>query len=589
MSAQRPLIPGQSELTDEQHAAALDAESRLYSGDRNFVPRLINGGLTALITGYWLGMWALAWYALYVVIEVWVQPWYAKTFVEPHLATDKQRAVDAGAINLLFNSIYFLFPWAGAWAAGGESAGFIAGLCYMAILTHATVYYAASPRSFFACVVPGFICVMVMPFFVGSNIWLTMIFIAAAGQATLQAMSARNDRNEMLKDVWRIQSEMKAERDASLAKSQFLATMSHELRTPLNAVIGYAEILEEELTEEGRQESANDAGKIRRSARDLLVLINEVLDFSKIEAGRMELAKGETDVAAILREAVELTSQIAAANGSKISLEIGPGAETITTDPSRLKQCVLNLISNACKFTENGTIDVRAAIEETGGERLLRIDVIDTGCGIAEADAVRLFQPFVQADSSLTRKKGGSGLGLVITQRLAELLGGDVTFESVVGQGSTFTLRVLAHQSRAVEQDDQRPVVLVVEDEASARDLFRRAIGRLPFALDEAHSAAEGISRAHANPPALIVLDIHLPDRSGWELLGEFKADQSLRDVPVLVVSIDDDRARALRLGACEHLVKPVDRERLAAAVLRFARERAPEAPAIRTSVEDAA
>ena len=223
---------------------------------------------------------------------------------------------------------------------------------------------------------------------------------------------------------------------ANIAKSQFLATMSHELRTPLNAVIGYAEILGEDLESNGDKASADDAGRIHRAARDLLGLINEVLDFSKIEAGRMEIRLAHSHIPTLIEEAVETTRHIAAANNNTLNARMPADMGDVFTDPTRLRQCLLNLLSNACKFTSDGTISVHARVENA----MLVIDVADTGVGIAPDQAERLFQPFVQADGSFTRKQGGTGLGLVITRKLARLMGGDVSFVSAPGEGSTFTL-----------------------------------------------------------------------------------------------------------------------------------------------------
>jgi CheY-like chemotaxis protein len=207
---------------------------------------------------------------------------------------------------------------------------------------------------------------------------------------------------------------------------------------------------------------------------------------------------------------------------------------------------------------------------------MLEAVVTDTGIGIAPEQAARLFQPFVQADSSHTRAAGGTGLGLVITRRLAQLMGGDVTMHSEEGKGSRFVLTIGAtrpdENAMAERQRGDAPLVLVIEDESDARDLVRRALARLPLNVLCAANATEGARLATRQAPALIILDIHLPDQSGWDLLAEFKADPALAETPVMIVSIDDDRQRAISLGACDHLVKPVDRDRLAAAVMRYIR-----------------
>ena len=344
--------------------------------------------------------------------------------------------------------------------------------------------------------------------------------------------------------------------------------MSHEQRTPLNAVIGYAEILEEDLHADGKSQGAADANRIRKAARHLLGLINEVLDLSKIEAGRMELAIGRCDIARIVADAVEQTRPTAEANGNVLAVDMPENLPPVLADGGKLGQCLLNFLSNAAKFTAAGRIDVGVTLDR----EVLQLEVHDTGIGIAPADARRLFQPFTQVDDTLTRSAGGTGLGLVITRRLAELMGGGVSFTSAPGVGSTFVLRV-AVEAAPVEGPTMRSCVLVVEDEASARDLTRRALAALPFDVRTASTVADGIAAFRALDPALVVLDVHLPDGAGWEVLAEIRR---LRPAtPVLVVTIDDDRARALALGANDHIVKPADRDHIAATVARLTTARA--------------
>lgn len=227
---------------------------------------------------------------------------------------------------------------------------------------------------------------------------------------------------------------------ANAAKSRFLANMSHELRTPLNAIVGYSEIVTEDLESGETEQSPGDLAKIRSAAGHLLSLINEVLDLSRIEAGKLELRPADTDIQALLREALDAVKPFAAKNGAACELSIGEGVERTFVDPTRLRQCVLNLLSNAAKFTPNGRIVLAARRCEVRGAAAVAISVRDTGAGISTENLARLFQPFVQVDSSSTRAHDGAGLGLVITRRLARLMGGDIIAASEVGRGSVFTL-----------------------------------------------------------------------------------------------------------------------------------------------------
>jgi len=239
-----------------------------------------------------------------------------------------------------------------------------------------------------------------------------------------------------------IHARLRAE-EAGRAKSQFLANMSHELRTPLNAIIGYAEIIEEDLEiDENTTANAEDARRIRRAARHLLTLINEVLDLSKIEAGRLELTCAPVDVAAMLADVEETVRPIAASNGNRIAIDIVGVIDPVLTDPDRFKQCLINLATNACKFTSGGRITLRASIDRRNGENVLNVAVEDTGIGISAEDQARLFQPFVQVDASETRRQDGTGLGLAIVKHIVNRHRGRLLIESQLGEGSVFTVHL---------------------------------------------------------------------------------------------------------------------------------------------------
>jgi len=364
---------------------------------------------------------------------------------------------------------------------------------------------------------------------------------------------------------------------ANVSKSQFLTSMSHELRTPLNAIIGYSEMLMEEAEEDGRDSDIADLQRVLSSARHLLHLINDILDLSKIEAGRMDVSASEFDLSALIREAADTVRPNAEKNGSKLKLELDGTLGAVSTDSFKLNQCLLNLLSNAAKFTKDGEISVRARRD---GD-VIAIDVADTGIGMTDDQVARLFNAFVQADALTARRYGGTGLGLALTRRIMQILGGDVTVTSEHGKGSVFTLRFPAElgsapilpridANAAAGQGNQR-VVLMIDDEETARDLTARSLIRLGFEVRTATTGGEGIEMARALRPSLILLDINLPDVTGWDVLTVLNTGDA-GDIPVIIHSVDDNRQRALSSGACEHLVKPSDRDVLAAAALRFAR-----------------
>jgi PAS domain S-box-containing protein len=364
---------------------------------------------------------------------------------------------------------------------------------------------------------------------------------------------------------------------ASRAKSEFLANMSHELRTPLNAIIGIAEMLREDAEEAGRGEDAEPLARIHRAGKHLLNLINEILDLSKIEAGKLELNLEDVEVASLLRDAVTTAEPLAAKNGNRLDILLADGVGGVRADPTRLRQIVLNLLSNACKFTERGTVTVETQRDRGAGDRI-EIACADTGIGMTPEQVERLFQEFTQADASTTRRYGGTGLGLAISRRLARLMGGDITVVSQPGRGSRFTLElpaaVLGAPAEAtpsvapIAAGDGR--VLVIDDEETVRDLMRRFLTREGLEVVTAKDGEEGLALARELKPAFITLDVLMPGLDGWSVLEALKADPNLAGIPVVMLTILDERNKGYALGAADYVTKPVDRERLRGILARY-------------------
>jgi len=399
--------------------------------------------------------------------------------------------------------------------------------------------------------------------------------LVSSFNSMLAEIEARS--SELLRSAEDLRTARDEAQDANLAKSQFLANMSHELRTPLNAIIGYTEVLQDELTAAGMARSVEDIQWIYSSAKQLLGLINGILDLSKIEAGRMDLDTHEFDVATLLREVNAMLEPMAAQKNTKLIVQVDPSVGSVHTDSTKLRQCLLNLGSNACKFTENGHVVIVARKEDDS----LVFDVSDTGIGMTPAELDKLFQPFVQADATTTRRYGGTGLGLTITWRFAEMLGGSVRVQSTPGQGSVFTLRVLtdARQAEdeeaapfpnAVSQPQQaeprsgRPLALIADDEPSALQLLARLAEQAGYDAITASDGEMALKYAAQRNPDLILLDIGMPRLDGWDVLDALDRDGALQSIPTVVVSVDDNRKRAIDAGACDHLVKPVNRTELA-------------------------
>lgn len=380
------------------------------------------------------------------------------------------------------------------------------------------------------------------------------------------------------------QREQDAE-EANRAKSQFLANMSHELRTPLNAVIGITEMLQEDAEEYGQDDFVEPLQRISRAGKHLLELINEILDLSKIEAGKLELNLEDFDLVVLLQDAVATTQTLAKKNGNRLTAEFPDNPETMHADMTRLRQVVLNLLSNACKFTENGEITLRASKILIEDEWWLDLAVSDTGIGLTPGQIDKLFQEFSQADSSTTRKYGGTGLGLAISRRLCQMMGGDIEVESVAGEGTTFTVKLPFRVRRPEEvrtslvragksQSDQlakaSDTVLVVDDDETVCELMRIFLAKEGFDVVTARNGREALDLARKLQPSVITLDVLMPAPDGWDILTELKADDALADIPVIMLTMVDEASKGYRLGATDYLTKPLDRQKLRALLSRY-------------------
>ena len=375
-----------------------------------------------------------------------------------------------------------------------------------------------------------------------------------------------------------------AAEEANRAKSTFLANMSHELRTPLNAIIGYSEMLEEETRDSGKIENVQDLRKIQASGKHLLSLINDVLDLSKIEAGKMVLHLEAFEVSQVIEEMVTTLQPAAAKNGNSIHVHLADNVNTMRADITKVRQILFNLLSNACKFTDRGTVSVNVEQIKVEDRDWIQFQVRDTGIGISAKQKENLFQEFAQADASIARKYGGTGLGLAITHRFVQLMKGCIWVESDVGQGAVFTVRLPVQvvietaESAPPENAGKVPAassetktgletILVIDDDPSVRDLMSRFLTKLDFHVVAAANGEEGIRLAKQVHPLLITLDVVMPDCDGWTVLNRLKSDSKLAKIPVIMVTIVDNEAMGLDLGASNYLIKPVDRDRLAVLV----------------------
>jgi len=366
---------------------------------------------------------------------------------------------------------------------------------------------------------------------------------------------------------------------ASRTKSAFLANMSHELRTPLNAIIGYSELLQEELEDMGSVSHLKDLARIQTAGTHLLSVINDILDLSKIEAGRVLVSPETFDLTAVVREAASTIASLLSKNSNTLTLNL-PDRLTVYTDPTKVRQVLINLLGNSCKFTKSGSISVTAGQEEQTGCVLVSVE--DSGIGIPNELIELLFEPFVQADASTTRKYGGTGLGLPISRRFSRMLGGDLTVVSLPDIGSTFTMKIplnyeppQINDESAVATMDSVPdfplhgedLVVIIDDDSNTCELLSRMLNKLGLRTIECNSGKAGIAAMKRYHPALVTLDVQMTGMDGWTILTNLKSDPELSSIPVFLVTIVDEKPRGLKMGATEYFTKPLNAVAFQAAV----------------------
>ncbi len=408
---------------------------------------------------------------------------------------------------------------------------------------------------------------------------------------------------------------------ANRAKSQFLANMSHELRTPLNAILGYSEMLKEDAEDTGQEDLSLDLQKIHGAGKHLLGIINDILDLSKIEAGRMELYLEDFDIEPTLQEVVSTIEPLIEKNSNKMAVRYAPELGSMWADLTKVRQNLFNLLSNAAKFTENGTISLEvtripnpqpqdsahavlcAVLAQPLEAGYLKpgiphsesdwicFKIKDTGIGMTPEQINRLFEAFNQADASTTRKYGGTGLGLAIAKRFCEMMGGDITVTSREGEGSTFTMLLPAQVKTLpnLEQDSSKAdlealpetgkTVLVIDDDPTVHDLMHRFLSKEGWGVAVASTGDRGLELAKELHPDAITLDVMMPHQDGWSVLCALKADPELADIPTIVLTMMDNKPMGMALGASDYMTKPIDRHRLIALLHKYQQRQEESSP----------
>jgi signal transduction histidine kinase/CheY-like chemotaxis protein/HAMP domain-containing protein len=392
------------------------------------------------------------------------------------------------------------------------------------------------------------------------------------------------DISELKQREQELEEAMQQAEAANRAKSAFLANMSHELRTPLNAIIGLTEMMVSNVARFGTEKALDPLRRVHRAGRHLLELINQVLDLSKIEAGKLELNPETIHIPRLLDEVAGTARSLAEQNRNELTVECPADIAPLFADALRLRQILLNLLSNACKFTKNGEVRLRAVPVFADGRAWVDFIVADTGIGMTREQMDRLFEEFSQGDQSTARRYGGTGLGLAITRRLCRTMEGDVTVTSEAGKGSTFVVRLPAGTAAAPDmppatadaEEAGQPIgdcVLVIDDDVTARELIADHLRDEGFSVVTASSGREGLKRAQELHPIAITLDVLMPDLDGWTILAALRGNPDLADIPVVMATITDQQRKGMALGAAGYLTKPIDRDQLIALLRPFQAE----------------
>jgi signal transduction histidine kinase/DNA-binding response OmpR family regulator len=389
---------------------------------------------------------------------------------------------------------------------------------------------------------------------------------------------------------------------ANRTKSQFLANMSHELRTPLNAIIGYSEMLQEEAVDLGHEDFVPDLRKIHTAGRHLLALISDILDISKIEAGKMDLYLETFDLATLVQDAVTTIGPLFEQSRNTLEFRLSPDLGSMHADSTKVRQSLFNLLSNACKFTHEGMVTLEVRRERVGETDWITFCVSDTGIGMTSDQQAKVFQAFIQADASTTRKFGGTGLGLAITRRFCLMMGGDIAVRSAVGQGSVFTITlpamVIDPKIALVSPEDVvstsvdslpegAATVLVIDDDPTVHDLLQRFLAKEGLRMVATADGHEGLQLAKRLRPVAITLDVMLPEMDGWTVLAALKADAALADIPVVMLTIVDDKHMGYALGASDYLMKPINWSQLSVVIQKYRCEH-PPCPVLLVEDDDA-